>query len=1117
MAGRGAAAMWGALAVLASVSLASGAPACKVYNNTLSDGTLGFCAGIVTYPYYVSNSTRTQVELEVAASLLAFDEKRSVLAPLLGDRCTAQVKATACLEIFPNCATVDPYFVNTCQPCGATGTCAAGGSCAPKPGVAYGTASDAWSAKACGDAGFFFDDKQNRCVAALPQYPCKDTCLLASSVDNSQTTLLGFGRGIFTNAACPLLAGPFVPHLQALAGGADPDLAAQAKGNLGPGGLGRTDSPGLTTTSLLQLAGAAIDCMGTASVALSSQSSVSFSKHPKSTQTALLAVLTANAGVPIALSGALSDSCGATSCLEMKLAAQCLPASARGASTVQPSFDFADPNSVCAPVLQSEANQDYTLVEALRAEHVLAQLQSAAVDTSAAAARCATSKAASLVYFLPSAGGMFPAPPRLDSASGREFALPSPFLDQCLVIPPGPGFGNLQGSEPLCTSKVTSRSGFNARDCLALKVDDLNRRFPRFAPERCRAAFLEMMCGQTMMKLQHQTVCILGPPFNCTENPLEDRERMALSFALPRFPAQVTCQKFKSECGSLIAQSAALSALRCDAEAGDFVPQKGCDNPALGKLVPTLCGRAALGALANLEQFPAQTQQFFSRFELGQVLSSSLASALVGSMRSNVTEPTISAVLYKDRAAVTVPELQRLQAAVCLCPPPLLAPDDVLKSNTTIPNSCCQLPCEQTMLSKAQLSWLGVFSLVLNTIGILCALFMVLTWGGFASKRKQYITFWFSFCSLMVSLSLWLLTVAGRGDLGKAVCKDNTTPHSIAEDGLSVCAWQAIWLAFFCLAECAWWFIQALDLFRKIVMKTRESDISPRKYHLLAWSLPAAAAFVLLVTEQAGFAGPTPFCLFSMSAPSTLQYGIFFIPVMLFLVLGVLLMARVLFTIRWHSDGMDVPLDNSSSNRKWAKHMALYRTPIAFVFMFVAVWVIIFAYRLTGTVDENLFIEQGQAWVVCLLTNFAAGIDDPAADPRANLTSLVGAAAGQRGCGTTQPGGISFPTTLAMFIAASSQSIAVFLIFGLKKENWSLWRQSFGLEARKVTVQSSVSALSKGSRLPQSAQGRVDRDSDGSSMTSSQPPSPYAGGRRYGGAASFGGSVMNKGWLKGGA
>ena len=45
--------------------------------------------------------------------------------------------------------------------------------------------------------------------------------------------------------------------------------------------------------------------------------------------------------------------------------------------------------------------------------------------------------------------------------------------------------------------------------------------------------------------------------------------------------------------------------------------------------------------------------------------------------------------------------------------------------------------------------------------------------------------------------------------------------------------------------------------------------------------------------------------------------------------------------------------------------------------------------------------------------------------------------------------------------------IAVILIIGLKKEgNWSLWRQSFGLEARKVTVQDSVSALSRARGSP---------------------------------------------------
>ena len=45
--------------------------------------------------------------------------------------------------------------------------------------------------------------------------------------------------------------------------------------------------------------------------------------------------------------------------------------------------------------------------------------------------------------------------------------------------------------------------------------------------------------------------------------------------------------------------------------------------------------------------------------------------------------------------------------------------------------------------------------------------------------------------------------------------------------------------------------------------------------------------------------------------------------------------------------------------------------------------------------------------------------------------------------------------------------IAVFLIFGLKKGGELVWRQSFGLEARKVTVQDSVSALAlKGSGFP---------------------------------------------------
>lgn len=169
-------------------------------------------------------------------------------------------------------------------------------------------------------------------------------------------------------------------------------------------------------------------------------------------------------------------------------------------------------------------------------------------------------------------------------------------------------------------------------------------------------------------------------------------------------------------------------------------------------------------------------------------------------------------------------------------------------------------------------------------------------------------------------------------------------------------------------------------------------------------------------------------------------------------------MTRVLLTIREHSAMAVQQAD--SSGRKWAKQLNLYRTPITFVFMFVTVWIIIFSFRLTGTFNESNFQTQGKQFVSCLLQNFAAGIDDPANNPLAD-TTLGGGPKVDNGCGNKQQGGIPFTLTFIMFLAVSSQSIAVFLIFGLKAENFSLWRQAFGCEPRKIQTQESVGSSFK--------------------------------------------------------
>lgn len=114
-----------------------------------------------------------------------------------------------------------------------------------------------------------------------------------------------------------------------------------------------------------------------------------------------------------------------------------------------------------------------------------------------------------------------------------------------------------------------------------------------------------------------------------------------------------------------------------------------------------------------------------------------------------------------------------------------------------------------------------------------------------------------------------------------------------------------------------------------------------------------------------------------------------------------------------------------------------------FILAFSFVWGVFVTFRLVTTVDEAAYLESAESWVLCLVVNFFQnGILDPATNPLANTSMLIGEPADitEAGCGVVQPGRIPKELLGISVFTLSSPSIIVFLIFGLRKENFRLWR-----------------------------------------------------------------------------
>lgn len=325
------------------------------------------------------------------------------------------------------------------------------------------------------------------------------------------------------------------------------------------------------------------------------------------------------------------------------------------------------------------------------------------------------------------------------------------------------------------------------------------------------------------------------------------------------------------------------------------------------------------------------------------------------------------------------------------CPKGFVIPDDPLDTETTwVPNSGCAVACKTPYWTDDEwAAWNGI-SGAMAIIGLPFVLLFIITWLSDAKRKKQYLVICFVTMSGTATLIFFIVHFI---PFDQKFCRNNAVGLN-SNDGPNICVAESIILQYTAVACCLAWLMQCIDLYIKLVVG--------KKYDW-AWRLYIAIIFIgpVLPTASfgnmriAGYGGRLPWCFVNLAAHKqgdvneNVDAGLFYLPILIITVFGVLIMVRVMIFIAMtigkssisstrvaSGDEDSVRSNNSPSlglSGKLRGQLNALRTPILFVSLFLVVWVTLFSFRGQNYVNQSKWQDSFIAWVGCIFKSFTSG------------------------------------------------------------------------------------------------------------------------------------------------
>ena len=165
-----------------------------------------------------------------------------------------------------------------------------------------------------------------------------------------------------------------------------------------------------------------------------------------------------------------------------------------------------------------------------------------------------------------------------------------------------------------------------------------------------------------------------------------------------------------------------------------------------------------------------------------------------------------------------------------------------------------------------------------SAVGLPLIFGVIITWSTSRIRmEKQYLIL--IFACLSAFFTLWVLIASSKALISDTTfCSTNATEMD-QHDGINVCVVEGAVIVYCLLAISFTWTLQAVELFRKLVMlKLRSTKMRIVTHFGIIFGLPSFAIIYGAFQGGFGYGRILPFCMISYSSPPNLDFEFLYIP-----------------------------------------------------------------------------------------------------------------------------------------------------------------------------------------------------------------------------------------------
>ena len=595
----------------------------------------------------------------------------------------------------------------------------------------------------------------------------------------------------------------------------------------------------------------------------------------------------------------------------------------------------------------------------------------------------------------------------------------------------------------------------------------------------CSVAFARYVCNQVFMPCESELVRIVVPARYSTFQPMTRQVgatvltnyTIQVPSAFPRFPCRSICEDFATKCYNfymcrdLTAPGKSPNDLQtCMEGRSSMVPN--CDKRENAPSGPTKANKPR----SILSSVPVPNQKKISNctgdkpiqggqldFPLPGEYTDYNQGTWIKTLLSPATPPIpafgnlpmleIYMMLHTECNPATDGPIPDWTEIMFTCPYPTVDPRDTwyhLPAEPNFPGTrtlgkgvfypdgqemavSCALPCRSVAYSEEQYHQSQNLMYATNLMSFPLLLFMIATWVLFDEKRGQRFILYFVICCFINSLAMFVSVCQG---MFQVMCRNISTPETTT-DRVSWCTINGFLIYYSALSGTVWWFVQAFDLWLKVVLDYRPSvEVQKRKhtiYLVCGWVAPFIVMLCMSAEQWGGQENGLPWC---GPLGFTIQW-FFFVPVGIMSILGICCMVGIITSVCRSANAAG----SASKNGAWKVHLR----PILFILCWTGIFSFVFVYRFYAHFRLSLWQTALSEWIKCHVSE---------APKELYKNKNIGFT-----CTDRPVNGPELPFALAIQFGLGSQGIWIFLLYGTMYDNYKLWSNFLGFRKKMGTSQ----------------------------------------------------------------